>query len=46
VTGIPCGEIIERCWRCESVSAQEIYHLIQAKLLSCKISIQSLLHRC
>jgi serine/threonine protein kinase len=40
VTGIPCGEIIERCWRCEFVSAQEIYDLIQAEMLSCKIAVQ------
>lgn len=39
VTGISCGEIIERCWRNEFVSAQEIYDLIQTKTLSCKIAI-------
>ncbi|KAH6715967.1 kinase-like domain-containing protein [Leptodontidium sp. MPI-SDFR-AT-0119] len=40
VTGIPCGEIIERCRRCGFVSAQEIYDIIQAEILSCKIAIQ------
>ena len=24
ITGLPCGEINERCWRCEIASAQEI----------------------
>jgi len=46
VTGIPCGEIIKRCWRYEFVSAQEIYDLIQTKMLSCKVDIRYLLHRC
>ena len=40
VTGIPCREIIERCWRCGFISAQEIYDLIQAEILSCKIAIK------
>lgn len=29
VTGIYCGEIIERCWHSEVISAQEIYSFIQ-----------------
>jgi hypothetical protein len=29
VTGLLCGEIIERCWRCEIASAEEISKLIQ-----------------
>lgn len=32
VTGIMCGEIISRCWRCEVDSAQEIYDSIQAEI--------------
>ncbi|KAI9785609.1 MAG: hypothetical protein M1816_000356 [Peltula sp. TS41687] len=29
VTGIYCGEIIERCWRFEAASTQEICNLLQ-----------------
>jgi serine/threonine protein kinase len=32
VTGILCGEIIERCWPGEIASAQEIYDIIQEKM--------------
>lgn len=30
VMGLLCGEIIERCWRCEVACAQEISEFIQA----------------
>ena len=39
VTGILCGGIIERCWRCEIASAQEIYDTIQEKIKTGKIAI-------
>ncbi|RDL36157.1 Uncharacterized protein BP5553_06769 [Venustampulla echinocandica] len=31
VTGAACGPIIERCWRCEVASAQEIYDFVEAE---------------
>jgi serine/threonine protein kinase len=37
VTGIPCGEIIEQCWRCEIASAQEIYDTVLEKIKVDKI---------
>jgi serine/threonine protein kinase len=40
VTGILCGEIIERCWRCEFVSAQEIFDLIHTKMQSSETALQ------
>lgn len=43
VTAITCGEIINRCWRCEVESAQEIYDFIQAEIkLLCKSCYSSL----
>jgi hypothetical protein len=29
VTGLLCGEIIQRCWHCKFESAQEVYDLIR-----------------
>jgi len=43
VTGITCGEIIDRCWRCEVDSAQDIYDFIQAEIkLPCKSQIRDI----
>jgi len=38
VTGLLCGEIIERCWRCEIASAQEISKFIQTLEMELQIS--------
>ena len=38
VTGLLCGEIIERCWRCEIASAQEISKFIQTIEMELQIS--------
>jgi len=41
VTGILCGEMIERCWRCEITSAQEIYDATREKIKTSKLIFPS-----
>jgi len=37
LSGVPCGDLAEKCWRDEIDSAQEVYLCLKSRLLEAKI---------